>query len=138
MTGKRTRVGLRIANREDVVDLTGADERIDFRHLRFQFIAITFDQTTGDNQSRRFAVSLQPRRFENRVDRFLLGRVDKATGVDDDRVSLAGVRGHLITICFELAHHHLAIDEVLGTTETDKSNFFHIRKPDRRRMTSDR
>src|SRR5688500_19508282 len=46
--GKRSRIGIRIANGEDVVDLARSDIRIDLRHLGFQFVAITLNQTDGD------------------------------------------------------------------------------------------
>src|SRR5712692_2080745 len=42
---KRSRVNAWIANREDVVNLAGADEGIDLRHLCLQLIAITLNQT---------------------------------------------------------------------------------------------
>src|SRR6267143_7020227 len=40
---QRSRVRLWIADTQDVVDLTGADERIDFRHLGFQLVAISLN-----------------------------------------------------------------------------------------------
>ena len=36
-----------------------------------------------------------------------------------------GVSSNLKTFLLELPHHHLAIDEVFGTAQTDKSNFIH-------------
>jgi len=53
---QRARVGVWIANGKNVVDLVGADERIDFRHLRFQLVAVSLDQTTRDDQSFSFPV----------------------------------------------------------------------------------
>src|SRR2546430_4741306 len=40
---QRSRVCLRIADAQDVIDLTGADKRIDLGHLSFQLIAISFN-----------------------------------------------------------------------------------------------
>ena len=37
--------------------------------------------------------------------------------------AVAGVRRQFVPIGDELTHHDLRIDEVLGTTETDKSDF---------------
>src|SRR6185503_6543823 len=79
--GQRARVGLRIADGEDVVYLVRADERIDLGHLRLQFVAITLDETPGDNQSLRVTLGLQTRCFEDRIDRFLFGGIDKAARV---------------------------------------------------------
>ena len=69
---QRTRVRLGIANAEDVRDLTGADESIDFGHFGFQLVPIAFDQTSGNHQTLRLALGLQSCRFQNRIDRFLL------------------------------------------------------------------
>src|SRR5437762_8333234 len=67
---KRASVGLRIANSEYVVDLTGADEGVNFRYLSFQFFAITFDQTTRDDESLRLSICFKLSGFEDRLNRF--------------------------------------------------------------------
>src|SRR5215813_7672219 len=59
---QRARVCLRIADCEDIVDLAGADESINFRQLRFQLIAITLDQTTRHDQPFGLAFTLEARR----------------------------------------------------------------------------
>ena len=41
---KQARVGFGIANGEDVVDLIGADESIDFGNLRLQLVSITLNK----------------------------------------------------------------------------------------------
>src|SRR6185369_17274816 len=53
---QRTRVCLRVGNGQDVVDLAGTDECVDFRYLGFQFITITLHQAAGDDQSLRLSV----------------------------------------------------------------------------------
>src|SRR5437588_1790866 len=55
---ERSRIRLRIADAQDVIDLAGADERIDLGHLSFQLIAISFNQTAGDYQARGLAIGL--------------------------------------------------------------------------------
>src|SRR5260370_30769673 len=47
------RVRIWITNREDVIDLTGADEGIDLGHFSFQLIAIALDQAPGADPTRR-------------------------------------------------------------------------------------
>ncbi len=69
--GQRSGVRVWIANGEDVVDLTGADESIHLGHFRFQLITITLNQAPGNDQARRRTSGLEPRRFQNRFDRFL-------------------------------------------------------------------
>ncbi len=41
--GQRASVGLRIANRKDVVDLIRADKRVDFRYFSLEFVTITLN-----------------------------------------------------------------------------------------------
>ena len=48
------------------------------------------------------------------VDRFLLGRVNKAAGIDDQDVGLFRVRSKARAGAVEKAHHYLGVDEVFG------------------------
>jgi hypothetical protein len=63
-----------------------ADEGIHLRHLGFQFIAVTLDETPGDDETLRATFGFKPRRFENRVNRFLARRINEAASVDDKRI----------------------------------------------------
>src|SRR5712691_9816245 len=45
---QRPRVCFWVANAEDVVELARPDEGIDLRHLCFQLIAVTLNQTAGN------------------------------------------------------------------------------------------
>src|SRR5512132_3339082 len=40
---ERSRIGFRIADRKNFVDLAGAYECVDFRHLGLQLVAVTLD-----------------------------------------------------------------------------------------------
>src|ERR1700747_3332535 len=53
--GQRSGVRVGIANGEDVVDLTGANESIHLGHFRFQLVAITLNHAPGNDQARRLA-----------------------------------------------------------------------------------
>src|ERR1051325_953585 len=121
--GKRARVRLLIANSRNLADLISADEGVDLRHLCAQLLAIALDEATGDDEALGPSLGLQPRRFQNSVDRFLLGRLDEAAGIDDHRVGLSSIRRNLITGLLELAHHDLAVHQILRTAQTDKSDF---------------
>ena len=61
--------------------------------------------------------------LENGVDGLLFGGIDKAAGVDDDHLGIAGLRRELVSAFSQMAHHHLCVDEVLGAAETYKSYF---------------
>jgi hypothetical protein len=45
-----------------------------------------------------FAFGFHSAGFEDCLDRFLLGGIDKTAGIDDQHVGLAGFAGNLITI----------------------------------------
>ena len=107
----------------DAVDFVGADDRVHFGHFRANVAAVALDQAAGDDQALRAAGLLVLGHLEDGVDRFLLGGVDEAARVDDDDVGLLRVRRQLVAAGRELAHHDLGIDEILGTPQTDKTNF---------------
>ena len=53
---------------DDVRHLAGAEDRVDFRDLLLQFIAMALGEASGDDEPAAGAVSLVPRHLENRVD----------------------------------------------------------------------
>ena len=87
-----------------------------------QLVAIALGQAAGHDQPLAGAVLLVPRHLENRVDRFLLGRVDERAGVDDEHVGLRRVLRQLVPRLLREAEHHLGVDEVLRTTERNETN----------------
>ena len=101
----------------DALDFAGADDGIDFRHLLKDLIAKTLDKTAGDDQFFGGAEFLVLGHFQDGVDGFLLRGFDKAASVDDQDFGIVGARGQLIALAREKAHHHLAVDEVLGASE---------------------
>ncbi len=111
------------AQLRDPLQLIRPDHRIDLGHVLLNVGAITFHQTTRDDQALRAPGLLVLRHFENGVDRFLLRRIDKAARVDHDHIGVGWMRRQLMTRRGELAHHHLRIDEVLRASKTDKTNF---------------
>src|ERR1043166_100914 len=122
---QRSRVRFWIADLQNIVDLTGADEGVNLRHLSFQFIAISLNQTTGNNQPPGLSFCFQARCFENCFNRFLLGRLNKTTCVNHNGIGLLSVRRDLIAFLLQLSHHHFAVYQILGTTQTNESNLLH-------------
>ena len=109
----------------DLLQLIGADHRVDFRHILADVAAEAFDQASRDDQLPRAAGFLVFRHLEDGVYRFLLGRIDEAARVDHDHVGIGRMRRQLVTLRGELAHHHLGIDEILRATETNEA-YFHV------------
>ena len=79
------------ANRPDLVQFVGADQGIHFRHVRLDIAAVALDEATGHHQALRPPHFLVLGHFQNRIDRFLLGRVNKAAGVYDQDIGLIGM-----------------------------------------------
>src|SRR4029077_17002450 len=72
------------------------------------------------------SLCLEARRFDHCVDRFLLGSVDEAAGIDDDDFSFGQIRGVLGGIIGELREVSFAVDGVLVATERDDADFHSI------------
>ena len=66
---------------------------------------------------------LESRRLDHRIDRFLLGGVDEAAGIDDDEVGLAQLRSVFGRVIGQLRQVSLAIDRILVAAERDYANF---------------
>ena len=99
---------------EDRLQFAGADYGVDFWDALLDFVAVALDEAAGDNELAGRTGGLEAGHFEDGVDGFLLGRVDEATGVDDEDLGFFWVRGEACAGAVEQAHHDLGVDEVLG------------------------
>ena len=61
--------------------------------------------------------------FEDGIDRFLLRAFDERAGIDYDDVGVFGAAGQFGSGPRQQAHHDFAVDEVLGTAQTDEAYF---------------
>ena len=104
------------------IEFAGTDHGVHFRNVLLDFRAIALHQASGDDQFLRLAGDLVLRHLQDRVDRFLLGRIDKRAGIYHDHVGVFGAGGDLRAAGLQHAHHHLAIDEVLGAAKADKAD----------------
>ena len=74
-------------------------------------------QATGHDDT-----AIGGKRFSNRVQAFLDGIVNKAAGVDDDKIcTFKGFRG-LVALGAQLRQDQLRIGQCLGAAKTDKAN----------------
>jgi hypothetical protein len=89
-------------------------------------IAVAFDQAAGDNQLFRRAEFLVLSHFEDRIHGLFLCWLYEATGVYDQNVGFVGAGSQLIAVTREDTHHDLAIHEVFGATQTDKTYLWHV------------
>ena len=70
----------------------------------------------------RFAQSALLMRLEDRVDGFLLRRIDERAGVDDEHIRFFGVGGDLHPVLQDAAEHDLGIDQILRAAEADHAD----------------
>ena len=89
---------------------------------RLQLLAVALGEAAGDDQARAAPIPLLLGHFEDRVDRFLLGVVDERAGVHDDHVGLRWRGRDLVARLLREAQHHLAVDEILGAPQRDKTD----------------
>ena len=62
-------------------------------------------------------------RFQNRRDRFFLGRINERAGVDHEHVGFIGLRRNLHPALEHAAQHDFGVDQILGAAETDHADF---------------
>jgi hypothetical protein len=91
---------------------------VHFEHHVTAALACFGAQATGHDD---FAVGVQ--RFGDRVQAFLDGVVNEATGVDDDQVSAFKGFGSLVTLGAQLRQDQLGIGQRFGAAQTDKTHF---------------
>ncbi len=89
---------------------------IDLRHLLLNLVPIPLHQTPGNNQFPRTAGLFVPGHLQNRIDGFLLGRVDETACVNHDDFRIGRISRNLMPARGEHTHHDFRVDEVFGTT----------------------
>ena len=104
----------------DFVIVPDAGEDVDFAELFAQLLLVAFAETAGHDQNR----ILLARRVEvdNGIERFCLGRIDEAAGVDNDDVGFFAVGCQFVR--FEPSHHHFGIDQVFRASQRNDVQFF--------------
>ncbi len=107
---------------EDALEFAGADDGVDLRNILLDFVAITLDQASGNDEFPGFAVGLEAGHLEDGVDGFLFGGVDEGAGIHDEHVGGLGIADDAGAGVIEEAHHNFAIDEILGAAEADESD----------------
>ena len=110
---------------EDGFELAGAYDGVDFGDVGADFVAVALDQAAGYDDAGGFAavLALVLDHFEDGVDGFLFGGIDKGTGVDDDDVGFVGAGDEVGAVVVEETHHDFGVDEVFGAAEGDETDF---------------
>ncbi len=80
---------------------------------------VAFTHAPRDNDSPVLTNGLS-----NGLQRFLLGTVDKATGVDDYYIGIFIGRDNVVTVGLELREDALRVNQGLGATQADEADTF--------------
>ena len=97
------------------IDAESGDE-VHFRQGIGDLVAVAFRHATGDDETG--AGTAQVRQFQHGVDGLLTSRLNKGTGVDDDEVSLRGIRGPAIPLTRQTTLQLVRIHLVLGAPQS--------------------
>src|SRR4029077_1802616 len=112
--------------RHQPLHLGRPEEEIDLGDYVCELSLVALDHATDGDDSLATSLCLEARRFDHGVDRFLLGSVDEAAGIDDDDFSFSEIRGVFGGITGELREVSFAVDGVLVATERDDADFHSI------------
>ena len=109
----------------DFHHLVCAENGVDLGQVCFDFLRVPLREATGYDQALAGTRLLEPGSLEDGIDRFPLGVLDEAAGVDDDDLGFRPVRGQDMAFLLQKTCHDLAVDKVLGTSQTDETDFRH-------------
>ena len=85
---------------------------------------MSLNQTSRHNNAFQVATFLAFKSIANDFERFIFARFKEATGVDDNRIGRFIFVDQLQSIIGQKSQHFFAIDQVLGTSQTDESHSF--------------
>ena len=106
--------------------LIGADahSRVDLIELLGDLVLIALRKTAGDDDRLDLALALEVAQLDDLVDALLLGGVDKAAGVHNDRVRLGRIVNDRIAASAQREQQHLRIDLIFCTAQRDYADLF--------------
>ena len=118
----------------DLLPAEDADDAIDVGHFLEQAVLFALGQAAGNDHGADASLVLERQHLADDGQGFLPGRLDEATGIDDDDVCPVRLRSQHIAMLGQLAEHALRIHQVFGTAETDEGEgfCFHISRQRRR------
>ena len=95
---------------------------VHLRDLRSQLGAVALRQTAGHGHAFQAALALGGAAFQNGIDGFLFGVLDKAAGIHDDRVAFGHIAADLISLAGQHSQQALGVHLVLAAPQRDHSH----------------
>ena len=105
-----------------LVILPNTQEDIHLGDLLFQFLPVSLNQAACGHQHPADACLLVLRHFQNTVDAFFFGRVNKTAGIDDEHLRLGGIFRKSVACRSQKPQHTLRIHLILGAAKTDNTD----------------
>ena len=115
----------------DLLHVARPEHRVDLRDFGPELVSIALGEAAGHNEPFAGAGLLVPRHLENRVDRFLFGRLDERARIDHQHVRVGRIGRDDVSSLLGQSQHHLGVHEVLRAPEGEKTDLhgFVIRRP---------
>jgi hypothetical protein len=107
---------------KEAVDLGAAEEEVHLGEGVGELALVPLHHAADGDDGAALARFLVASRFDNRVDRLLLRRVDEAAGVDEDDVGVGQVGGVRRAAVGQLGEVALGVDGVLVAAERDEAD----------------
>ena len=115
-----SRIGFAEDRPHHVAAIVDADQGIDPRHVRQKPFAVALDETARHDDSSATTGLLVRDCLGNGFVGLGPRSLQKAAGIDYDGIGVVWIGGDGAVILGQFAEHLLGIDQVLGTTQTDK------------------
>ncbi len=103
----------------EVMEIGEPEEQVHFGDLGLQFLLIALDQAPHRHDRLDVALLLELGGPQDRVDRFLLGGVDEAAGVDENHIGVGQVGRDHRAVTDQVSHEPLGIDRRFVAAEGD-------------------
>ncbi len=103
----------------EVMQVREPQKEVDLGNLVLQFLLISLDQAPDGHDRFDVAFLLELSGAQDRVDRFLLGGVDEAAGIDENDVGVRQIGGHHRAVAYQVSHQAFGIDRRFIAAERD-------------------
>ncbi len=103
----------------EVMQVREPQKQVDLGDLVLQFLLIALDEAPDRHDRFDVALLFELGGAQDGVDRFLLGGVDEAAGIDENDVGVRQVGGHHRAVAHQVSHQAFGIDRRFIAAERD-------------------
>ena len=107
---------------DDLIEFVNTEETVHIGKSRRHPVLVALHHAAGDDDLLALAAGLVSTGAQDRFGGLLAGDIDKRAGIDQNDVGAFRRLRQLDPTGFKVTRHNLGVDQVLGATQTDKSN----------------